>query len=196
MTRRPIDRRVAQTRARLQHALNSLIFKKDYEAITIRNICDVANVARSTFYAHFASKDELKRSGFEPLRRLLADRQREALAMPQGVKDRHFGFSLAMFEHARDHRKHYRALVGGHGGTISLGTIRQVLADLVRKELMTTASRSTGDVIPRDLAVQFVVGAFMAVMTWWLDGGAKLPPHRVDAVFRSLATQGISRSTF
>lgn len=195
MTRRPIDRRVAQTRPRLQHALNSLIFKKDYEAITIKNICDVANVARSTFYAHYASKDELKRSGFEPLRRLLADRQREALATPPAIKDRRFGFSLAMFEHARDHRNHYRALVGGHGGTVSLATIRQILADLVRKELMTTADRSSADVIPRDLVVQFVVGAFMAVMTGWLDDGAKLPPHRIDAMFRSLATQGISRES-
>jgi hypothetical protein len=32
----------------------------------------------------------------------------------------------------------------------------------------------------------------MAVMTWWLDGGAKLPPKCVDAMFRHLATEGIA----
>jgi hypothetical protein len=26
----------------------------------------------------------------------------------------------------------------------------------------------------------------MAVLTWWLDGGAKLPPKRMDAMFRRL----------
>jgi hypothetical protein len=31
----------------------------------------------------------------------------------------------------------------------------------------------------------------MAVLTWWLDKGAKLPPQRVDAMFRRLATEGI-----
>src|SRR5882757_3317289 len=100
-----VDRRVPRTKAMLQHALNSLIPKKGYEAITIKDICEAANVGRSTFYAHYTSKDDLKRSGFEPLRRLLVERQREALARDD--RSRSLGFSLAMFEHARDHREHY-----------------------------------------------------------------------------------------
>jgi AcrR family transcriptional regulator len=183
-----------RTRATLQHALNSLILKKGYEAITIKDICDAANIGRSTFYAHYTSKDDLKRSGLEPLRRLLVDRQREALATTGDIGDRIFGFSLAMFEHARDHRDHYRALVGGRGGTVSLGAIRQILSDLVRDELAATVHKKSDDVIPRELVVQYIVGAFMVVLTWWLDGGAKLPPHRIDASFRRLATKGITRS--
>jgi len=31
-------------------------------------------------------------------------------------------------------------------------------------------------------------------MTWWLDGGAKLPPQHIDAMFRHLAIEGIMRS--
>ena len=43
----------------------------------------------------------------------------------------------------------------------------------------------------RDFVVQYVVGAYMAVLTWWLDGGAKLATQKMDAMFRSLATEGI-----
>src|SRR5882762_8856206 len=107
-----IDRRIPRTRATLQHALTSLILKKGYEAITVQDICDAANVGRSTFYAHYTSKDDLKRSGFVPLRKQLADRQRDARTAPGDTKDRSFRFSLTMFEHARDHIDHYRALVG------------------------------------------------------------------------------------
>jgi hypothetical protein len=32
------------------------------------------------------------------------------------------------------------------------------------------------------------------VLTWWLDGGAKLPPQQIDAMFRRLATEGIMSS--
>src|SRR5712692_6756587 len=194
MAKNAIDRRSIRTKAMLQHALNSLIHKKGYEAITIKDICDAANVGRSTFYAHYTSKDDLKRSGFEPLRRLLVDRQKEALETRGDIRDRSFGFSLTMFEHARDHKDHYRALVGGRGGTVSLGTIRKILSDLVRDELAATVDKNSADVIPREFVVQYVVGAFMAVLTWWLDGGAKLPPQRIDAMFRRLATDGITAS--
>ena len=178
----------------LQHALNSLILKKDYEAITIQDICDAANVGRSTFYAHYTSKDDLRRRGFEPLRKELADRQRDAQATPGDIRDRSLGFSLTMFEHARDHIDHYRALVGGRGGAVSLGTIRRILSDLVRNEFAATVDKNSADVVPRELVVQYVVGAYMAVLTWWLDGGAKLPPKRIDAMFRRLATDGITAS--
>jgi AcrR family transcriptional regulator len=195
MAKQPIDRRVARTRAMLQRAHIALILERGYEAITVDDICEAANVGRSTFYAHYTSKDDLRRSGLEHLRKELVGRQKQALATPGDVRDRSLAFSLAMFEHARDHIDLYRALVGGRGGTLALGTIRQILSDLVRNELAASAGKKLADKKPmdvsRELVVQYVVGAFMAVMTWWLDGGAKLPPQRIDAMFRRLATEGI-----
>ena len=188
-----VDRRIARTSATLQHALMSLILEKRYEAITIKDICDEADVGRSTFYAHYKNKDDLKRRGLEHLRSVLVVRQRDALAKPGDSRERSFGFSLAMLEHARDHLAHYRALVGGRGATVALGTIRAMLSDLVRDELATTAGNYSAEGMPRELAVQHVVGAYMAVLTWWLDGGAKLPPQQIDAMFRRLATEGLMR---
>ena len=193
-TKDPIDRRISRTRMLLQHALNSLILKKDYEAITVQDICDAANVGRSTFYAHYTSKDDLKRKGFEKLHKELVDRQKEVLATAAHDKHRSLGFSLGMFEHARDHLENYRALVGGRGGDISLGTIRKILSNLVSDELANAGAKKSADVIPRELVVQYIVGAYMAVLTWWLDKGAKLPPQQIDAMFRRLATEGIMPS--
>lgn len=181
MPRKPIDRRVMRTRMMLQQALISLSARKSYEAITVEAICEVANVGRSTFYAHYTGKDDLFRSGFEHLRRELAERQENAAGG-------HLAFSLAMFEHAREHVGHYRALVGRHGGAIALGAIRQILTELIRREF---AGQRAGDATEREATVQFLVGAYLAVLTWWLDAGAKLPPRRVDEIFRGLALGGI-----
>jgi AcrR family transcriptional regulator len=187
MAKKVMDRRAARTRAMLQKAHVALIMEKGYEALTIQDICDAANVGRSTFYAHYTSKDDLRRSSFEHLRKLLVDRQKDALAA-RDSHDRSFAFSLTLFEHALEHIHLYRALAKSRGGAIALRTIRQILCDLVRNELNTTTS---ADSIPHDLTVQYVVGAYMAVLTWWLDGGAKLPPQRIDAMFRQMTTQGI-----
>src|SRR5262245_22263068 len=53
------DRRVQRTRELLQKALLELIDEHGYESITIQDIADRANVARTTFYVHYHSKDDL-----------------------------------------------------------------------------------------------------------------------------------------
>lgn len=163
--------------------------KKRYETITVADICDAANIGRSTFYSHYGSKDDLKRSGLQNIRKALVYRRVEPSAGQCGRQ--RWGFSLAMFEHARDHVHHYRAMVGDSGGALALGRIRQILAEVVRDELALASDRDSADAIAPELVVQYVVGAYMAVLTWWLDGGMKLPPERVDAMFQRLATEGI-----
>jgi AcrR family transcriptional regulator len=190
MAKTPIDRRVARSREMLHQALLSLIIEKGYEEITVEEICERANVGRSTFYAHFTSKDDLKRRGLEHLRRQLVEQQRRASGLAD-TKVHGVAFTLTMFEHARDHIRLYRALVGSRGGAIALTTIRQTLCEIVRGELAEIRGKDP-DAPSREFAVQYIVGAYMAVLTWWLDGGAKLPPQRINAMFQHLATRGIA----
>ena len=63
-----LDRRVRKTREALHSALASLVVAKGYDAVTIQDVLDAADVGRSTFYSHFAGKEALLRSGFDRLR--------------------------------------------------------------------------------------------------------------------------------
>jgi len=87
------DRRVQRTRYLLQKALIELIGERGYDAITIQNIVDRANVARTTLYLHYKSKDALFMScheaivsefNFGPLCRL----SRQSLLSPEAPPDR------------------------------------------------------------------------------------------------------------
>ncbi len=180
-----------EPRQLLQRALDTLTLRKGYEAITIKDICDEADVGRSTFYSHYTSKDDLKRSGLEHLRRQLVHQRSAAQEASGAGSGRRLAFSLTMFEHARDHLTLYRTLVGGRGGRVALDAIRGILSDLVRDELTPQDCGHSVAKIPRELVVQYIVGAFMAVMTWWLDGGAKLAPAQIDETFRRLAIGGL-----
>lgn len=184
-TNRSTDRRVVRTRAALHDALKSLMLRKRYETITIKEICRSADVARSTFYAHYLGKSDLRRDGLERLRvQLLRDTCAHA--------NRSFAFSLAVFQQAQGHLHLYRALSGSRGGrAILLDKIRQIVSELVRSELVEAGT--TSSVAPRELVVQYTVGAFMSVLVWWLNEGAKLPAEKVDALFRELTTRGLIR---
>lgn len=187
-----IDRRVARTRRTLQHALLSLMRKKGYDAVTVEDICAEADVGRSTFYAHFTGKEDLKRSGLDDhLKHMLIERQKQAKA--EGLEGR-FAFVLVFFEHARDHADLYRALVSKGGAQTTIAMMRQIVTELARQEVTNLVDWKAPGAPPREAVVHYLVGAFMSLLTWWLDSGAKLAPERLDAIFRTLTTKGLTRA--
>ncbi len=190
-TGRTIDRRAARTRRALHEALISLILRQGYEATTIQDIIDAADVGRSTFYAHYTGKEDLLRGGFAALRAELTAARRGASAGRDGGRDEPLAFSLAMFEHACGYKQVYRALVGGRGGAVAVNEIRRVLSDLVQDEL---SGASEDGAVSRELAVQFVVSTFLTVLTWLLTRKPKLAPSEADAMFRRLVIAGIGTS--
>jgi hypothetical protein len=78
-------------------------------------------------------------------------------------------------------------------GNAIIDKIRDIVSDLARHELAAVSDR-TVDPTSRELAVKYVVGAYMAVLTWWLDDGARVPAEQVDAMFQRLAIEGIAQS--
>jgi len=70
--------------------------------------------------------------------------------------------------------------------------LHEAAFELIEIPHVRQSGKNSADIVPREIVVQYVVGAYMAVLTWWLDDGAKLPPKRIDAMFRRLATEGIT----
>lgn len=54
-----VDRRVKYTRMVLKESLIKLLEKKDLSQITIKEICEEADVNRATFYAHYSDQHDL-----------------------------------------------------------------------------------------------------------------------------------------
>lgn len=185
-----IDRRAARTRAALHKALIGLILRHDYDAISVGDIVAEADIGRSTFYTHFTDKDDLVRDAADRLRQMLVEHQR-AQSESGEAEERPFGFSRFMFEHTREQLRLYRALTKGRAGTIILASLRRVLADFIRDDLKTLDDAAPIRAVPPEAAVQFIVGGFMSMLTWWLDRGAKEPPEEMDAAFRALVLGGV-----
>jgi AcrR family transcriptional regulator len=190
---RPGDRRVRRTRRSLREALLALVLEKGYDRVTVQDVIDRADVGRATFYAHFRDKDDLLASAFAELRASLrahlASVARRSRVRPDGA----FGLAAALFDHAARHRRLYRALVGGRGGAALLEQARRQLAAIVREHFEDElASRAATPPVALDVTVQYTVGAFLGVLTWWL--APEPPPHtpaQLGRMFDRLAVPGV-----
>lgn len=180
-----MDRRALRTRQALHQALIGLILERDYDGISVADITQAANVGRSTFYAHFTDKDDLLRAGADSLRAILLHEHSSEVAGEHRPESRPLGFSRFMTAHLADQLPLYRALMRGRAGAIITEQIRHYIAEIVR------AGLAEGDRKAPELVVQFVVGAYMSVLTWWLDRGAKEPAEEIDRAFRALAQHSL-----
>src|SRR6266545_1864899 len=75
--------------------------------------------------------------------------------------------------------------VGRESGAIVDRQMRRLLADLVKLEISSPGRKSQND-IRADMAAQYVVGALMSTVTWWLDRNIKFSPEQVDGLFRQM----------
>lgn len=156
-----VDRRIDKTRRALSDALVALILAQGWDAITVQGLCNQANVGRSTFYVHFADKEELLLSGFASLRQGLRARH----PVPRAKTERPLGFTLALMEHAQENSRLFRALVGKRSGQVVQKHFVQLVTELVREDLASVAPPGK----QLDATVRYVSGALVELMTWWLD---------------------------
>ncbi len=187
MATRDPDRRVRKTRALLQHALQELILEKGYEAITVQDLLDRADVGRSTFYAHFRDKDDLLLSGFEILHAEL-DR---AMAMAgteraPTVSD----IAQALFRHAEANRRAFRAIWGSRSGEIVIRTARKYLKGRIRDEVGTMLHRASNPAV-LEVVVEFKVNALLSLLSWWLDSKSTLSAEDLHKLFVTLTRPGV-----
>ena len=188
------DRRVRRTQKLLHRALISLVLEKKYDSITIQQILDRADIGRSTFYAHFKSKDELLISGIHELR----DTLESAIQSERSQSKPHEGviaFSLAMFQHASEYREVYHALLNTQGWPIFRQRLEEMFDEIIRRECKAEIQRlkKADSDVPVDLFVHYVNAGFFSVLTWWLGRPSRLTPLQINEIFHSLALPTINR---
>jgi AcrR family transcriptional regulator len=194
MTEAKEDRRVQRTRLTLRSAMVSLIREKGFEALTVQDIIDRANVGRSTFYSHFKSKEDLLTGSVAMMRSTLRRIQRQATSRPANAGEPAFVFVHELFAHVEQHREVFAVMVGKRSGTVFQQHLHQMLVDLVRDELRGLASRRKHDTMPFEATVQYVAGGLLGLLVSWQDRMTKVSADEMESIFRRMAVAAESVS--
>ena len=186
MSKKIVDRRIQRTRQLLQEALLAVILEKGYEAVTVQDIIDRANVGRSTFYAHFQDKEDLLLSGFEHLRTEFEKHLTDRPATDESP----WALSLSMFQHAQSQRQLYGALAGKQGGNVALRHIQKYLFDYLYNHLKQVLSKRKKKMPPEILA-HYIASSLISLLTWWLDNDSHYSAEQMNDFYRQLVEPGV-----
>lgn len=179
------DPRARRTRQLLGSALTALILEKRYTDITIQDILDRAEVSRSTFYAHYYDKDDLLISEFEHVLQSMASQVDHHPGSAQALFP-----SLALLKHIQARHDLYDALTWGRGAQVLFDAGHALFSRNLESQLRALTQDKPA-AVPVPVLAEFIGGAFVVLMKWWLDNKMPCSPERMDEMFRQLVMPGV-----
>jgi AcrR family transcriptional regulator len=166
-----IDPRRQRTRDELLAAFFNLVLSRRYYEIRIADVLAISGVARSTFYEHFASKDELLAASLEGPFKVLAG-MIDASSSVQQVE--------GLLKHFWDNRSLARNLFQG-------ATHRAIRHRLICCIELRLAERAWQLRIPQRLVATAVADGMLSPIVAWLFGEAQCEADQLGEALRQSA---------
>ncbi|MEO6715143.1 MAG: TetR/AcrR family transcriptional regulator [Mycobacteriales bacterium] len=145
-----------------------LLRDSEYADITVEQVIQRADVARATFYSHYADKDELF---CDVVAELTSDLIARASAVaPIGSRVYAGAAVYALFRHAQTYPSVYLAMLHGAAGGAAIHDFRAAL-QVAYQGLVEAQQKALGaeERMPLDFIVQSWVGEHLALIGWWLE---------------------------
>ena len=144
-------------------AFTAIVFAKGFENVSIRQVVRDAGIARSTFYEHFCSKEDVLRACMTKFFSVVADCVIEPDQPPALGR---------VLDHLWSNRRLTDAIFSGHA--------RNVLArnqvDLVEQKLRTESSSA---ILPSRLSAIMIAESQLALLESWMRGRAFCPTDQL-----------------
>lgn len=175
-----MDRRQKKTRNAIFRAFGSLLERKRFENITVQEIIDEANIGRSTFYAHFETKDEL-------LRAMCTDIFHHVFTeeLPQeadhdyssGSKRLELKLGHVLY-HLRENKLNLKGLLASESGERFLTFLKDYLQDLFARYLHEFQL-----CVPESYLLHHLTGSFAETVKWWVAQNMVDAPETVAGYY-------------
>ena len=179
------DRRIERTRKLLRDSLTELIMEKNYDKITVQDIIDRANVGRSTFYTHFLDKDDLLIGEMSVFRIDVAEHFE---IQEKGVNPLS---TITIFEHVKENYPLYRAMIGTEGIELTSRMAKKKMSEHLEDRINLLVETGHEMPLPAPVIIQFLTGALLNIMAWWLDNKMPYTPEEMDEMYQKLTMRGL-----
>lgn len=162
-----MDLRIIKTKKALYEALITLLEEKEYEEIKVSDICGVALVNRSTFYAHFSDKYDLFDSFLNDLKQSLINELDEGKQV-DNITDYYLDLIQVFMNHIENNKSTYKSIIVNNRNSI----IIDMLYDTIRtdcKKRLEEISNPLNKEIPNEIMIEFYLGAIVNLGISWIN---------------------------
>jgi len=152
-----------------------LILEKGYDAVTIEDITDKADLGRTTFYLHFRDKEELLMHAIDTICEEFLEKHETFLELVDNPKsaieklrlnlDQRILFHI--FTHARENADLYKVMLRGEGGAKASKRFSTIIMEEAVKRLNKVQGLHFK--VPVDVFAVFFAGTLIELITWWLE---------------------------
>lgn len=176
-----MDRRQKRSREAIFAAFSKLLEKKRYENITVQEIIDLADVGRSTFYAHFETKDQLLSSICADIfQHVFTQTLPQELEYSSGSKNLELKLGHILF-HLREHKTVLLGILAGDSARVFTEPLRAYLDELFKAYVADFSSS-----VPENFLINHLSGSFLETVHWWLKSGEEYSPEQAAGFFMEL----------
>lgn len=174
------DRRTQKTKKALAAALAELIVEKGFDSTTIQDIIDRANIGRSTFYAHYESKEQLLVGNIHF--------QNELIHTPAGDDKQYpMGINLSyLFHHTKEYLPVVKALKGGRGMDIICNHFAEVCYGKILAHYKGKAMKDSKAQKILHYKAAAAAAGIVALLFKWLEDGAAIPEDEMIGYARTI----------
>lgn len=180
------DRRVRKTKKQLRMALTTLLLKKDLDAITVRDVAELADVNRGTFYAHYKDVEEL-------LHQLENELMNELVAVGEKYKDKlndegAFAYLTEIFALAGENSDIVYAL---NATTVDMAFQMKLHRELQQQYLFPFLEKLELQGVYAELTATYMTSGLIAMTVRWIEGGKKESPEELARLCGTLVSRGV-----
>jgi AcrR family transcriptional regulator len=176
------DRRVQRTRELLQRAAMELITERGYDAITVGDITERANLGRTTFYLHYQNKVDLLLSGHDES---FFKTTFEKMTVEDMFAEEASAHLVAIFEHAAHSREAYHRVIQGEDGAALLRGMREQFALSLEMKLRRWFNEHDSR-IPFPILANYLAGSQLSLMGWWLEKRSPYSARQMAQTFQQM----------
>lgn len=179
-----MDRRQKKTRDAIFKAFTELLAEKNYNQISVQEIIELADIGRTTFYAHFETKDYLLKALCEELFGHIIDTAR---GLPHGIAHYCCGCAtdsvfLHLLRHLQENDWNILALLSSENNEIFLKYFKSNLKELIVSQYAKKGSFEKSK-LPEDYLINHISSAFVETVSWWISRRMKESPETITEYF-------------